>query len=122
LFGTDYPTPDGTCIRDYIHVQDLAQAHRLALETTLPGTRHIFNLGNGRGYSNREVIQVAQAVTGRPIPVVDAPRREGDSAVLVASSERIRRELGWSPQFPELEAIIGSAWAWNQAHPRGYSG
>ncbi len=121
LFGTDYPTPDGTCIRDYIHVQDLAQAHRLALEASLPGTRHIFNLGNGRGYSNREVIQVAQAVTGVSIPVVEAPRREGDSAILVASPEKIRRELGWVPQFPDLESIIGSAWAWKQAHPQGYS-
>ena len=120
LFGTDYPTPDGTCIRDYIHVHDLAQAHRLALESHLPGPRHVFNLGNGRGYSNRDVIQVAQAVTGKVIPVVEAPRREGDSAVLVASSEKIRRELGWQPQFPDLESIIGSAWTWKQAHPLGY--
>jgi UDP-glucose 4-epimerase len=122
LFGTDYPTPDGTCIRDYIHIQDLAQAHLLALEADLPGRRHVYNLGNGRGFSNRQVIQVAEAITGKLIPVMEAPRREGDAAVLVASSEKIRRQLGWCPRFPDLEAIIGSAWAWKQAHPNGYPG
>ena len=121
LFGSDYPTPDGTCVRDYIHIRDLAQAHLLALEAPLQGPRHVFNLGNGRGFSNLEVIRAAEAVTGRRIPVELAPRRPGDSASLVASSEKIRRDLGWEPRFPGLESIIGSAWAWKQAHPRGYA-
>lgn len=120
LFGTDYPTPDGTCVRDYIHVQDLAQAHCLALETSLPGTRHIFNLGNGRGFSNLEVVRAAESITGKSIAVVEAPRREGDSAILVASAEKIRRDLGWCPQFPDLESIIESTWIWKLAHPHGY--
>jgi UDP-glucose 4-epimerase len=121
LYGTDYPTPDGTCIRDYIHVSDLASAHVLALEALQPGEQRVYNLGNGRGFSNREVLETARRVTGRPIPAVEAPRRPGDPAVLVASSDRIRRELGWSPRHPDLEDIIGSAWAWRQKHPEGYT-
>lgn len=120
LFGADYPTPDGTCVRDYIHILDLAQAHLLALQAPLTGPRHVFNLGNGLGFSNREVVRAAEAVTGARIPVVEAPRRAGDPAILIASSEKIRRELGWEPRFRDLEAIIGSAWAWKQAHPGGY--
>lgn len=122
LYGTDYPTRDGTCIRDYIHVVDLASAHVLALAALEPGEQRIYNLGNGRGFTNREVLETARRVTGRPIQVVEAPRRPGDPAVLVASSERIQRELGWRPRYPDLKDIIGSAWAWRQQHPEGYSG
>ena len=120
LFGDDYPTPDGTCIRDYIHVVDLAQAHILALEALDQGSR-TYNLGNGRGFSNKEVIEMARRVTGHPIPYTVGPRRPGDPAVLVASSERIRAELGWTPRFPDLESIVGSAWAWHHRYPNGYT-
>ena len=119
IYGTDYPTPDGTCIRDYIHVVDLAQAHILALQILEEGSR-IYNLGNGQGFSVQEVIEVAREVTGHPIPTVEAPRRPGDPVVLVASSERIRRELGWQPQHPDLRDIVRSAWEWYKAHPQGY--
>jgi UDP-glucose 4-epimerase len=122
LFGTDYPTPDGTCIRDYVHVADLADAHVLALEAlqrdAVPSGA--FNLGSGTGYSNRQVIEAARRVTGHAIPVVEEPRRAGDPAALVASSERIRRDLGWAPRFPGIEEIVGSAWAWHRSHPNGY--
>jgi len=121
IFGTDYPTPDGTCVRDYIHVSDLAAAHLLALGALEQRDRLIYNLGNGRGFSVREVIQVAREVTGHPIPAVETPRREGDSAVLVASSERIQRELGWKPQYAELRSIVSSAWEWHRRHPNGYA-
>ena len=121
LFGTDYPTPDGTCVRDYIHVLDLARAHVLALEALQPGERRAYNLGNGQGYSVREVVEVARRVTGHLIPVEEAPRRAGDPAVLVASSAKIREELGWEPRFPALEDIVRSAWAWRQRHPHGYA-
>ncbi len=114
IFGTDYPTPDGTCVRDYIHVSDLAQAHILALQALEQSERLIYNLGNGRGFSVREVIDSAQRVTGLAIPVVEAARRPGDPAVLVASSEKIRRELGWTPQYSDLDSIIASAWNWKQ--------
>jgi UDP-glucose 4-epimerase len=122
IFGDDYPTPDGTCIRDYIHVEDLAQAHILAMEALDDlGTRQ-YNLGNGRGYSVKQVIETARQVTGHPIPAVVGPRRAGDPAVLVASSEAIQRELGWAPRYTSLEAIIRSAWAWHSRHPHGYRG
>jgi UDP-glucose 4-epimerase len=114
VYGSDYPTPDGTCIRDYIHVRDLAQAHLLALGALDREPRLIYNLGNGRGFSVREVIESARRVTGHPIPVEECPRRPGDPAVLVASSEKIARELGWQPQSPELDEIIADAWAWHQ--------
>lgn len=117
VFGSDYPTPDGTCIRDYIHVHDLAQAHLLALtalEDAARGGRLIYNLGNGQGFSVREVIETARRVTGREIPVVEEARRPGDPAVLVASSEKIQRELGWTPQHAGLEEIVASAWEWHQ--------
>lgn len=121
LFGTDYPTPDGTCVRDYIHVTDLAQAHILALDALAQGAGStIYNLGNGHGYSNRQVIEVAQEVTGKSIPVVESPRRPGDPAMLVASSDRIIKELGWTPQYPKLEEIIRTAWDWHKNHPKGY--
>jgi UDP-glucose 4-epimerase len=124
LFGTDYPTRDGTCVRDYVHVADLAEAHILALAALHAGTAAsgAYNLGSGTGYTNREVVEAARRVTGHPIPVVEGPRRPGDPAALVASAERIRRELGWSPRFPDLDEIVASAWRWHRAHPQGYAG
>ncbi len=121
IFGTDYPTPDGTCIRDYIHVEDLAQAHVLALEKLDERPAMTYNIGNGRGYSVREVIDVAREVTGVDFPAEEAPRRAGDAPVLVASSERINQELGWEPKYPSLQEIIKSAWAWHSSHPYGYN-
>jgi UDP-glucose 4-epimerase len=119
IYGTDYDTHDGTCVRDYIHVQDLAQAHILALDA-LEDESRVYNLGNGNGYSVREVIETARSVTGKDIPAEEGPRRPGDPAALVASSEKIRDELGWSPQYTDLEDIIASAWEWHQKHPHGY--
>lgn len=110
MFGADYPTPDGTCVRDYIHVADLARAHLLALDACAPGRHEIYNLGNGSGFSVREVIEVCREVTGHPIPAEVAPRRAGDPAVLVASSEKIRRDLGWTPEHPSLKSIVTDAW------------
>jgi UDP-glucose 4-epimerase len=121
VFGGDYPTPDGTCVRDYIHVIDLAQAHILALQALDRGSR-LYNLGNGQGFSVKQVIETARQVTGRPIPYVVRDRRPGDPATLIASSERIRRELGWQPQYPRLEDILNSAWQWHLRHPGGYEG
>ncbi len=120
VFGTDYPTPDGTCIRDYIHVDDLAEAHLLALEKAAPGTVLKLNLGTGRGYSVREVIRLAEEVTGRKVPVREGPRRPGDPPVLVAAAERARDELGWKPRYAELRPIVETAWNWHRSHPRGY--
>jgi UDP-glucose 4-epimerase len=121
IYGDDYPTPDGTCIRDYIHVVDLARAHIQALAALSEGSR-IYNLGcGGDGYSVKQVIDTAQRVTGREIPTKFGPRRAGDPAILVASSDRIKSELGWRPQFQDLELIIDSAWRWTQEHPDGYS-
>ncbi|MGD0798029.1 MAG: UDP-glucose 4-epimerase GalE [Acidobacteriaceae bacterium] len=114
VFGQDYPTRDGTCIRDYIHVRDLADAHLLALAALETRDRLIYNLGNGQGFTVREVIESARRVTGRPIAVEECARREGDPAVLVASSEKIQRELGWRPKFAELDTIMASAWEWHQ--------
>jgi len=119
IYGDDYPTRDGTCVRDYIHVLDLAQAHILALHA-LDGGSRVYNLGNGQGFTVREVIEVARRITGHPIPAQVGPRRPGDPPELVAGSERIRRELGWQPRHPALEEIIGSAWRWHRAHPDGY--
>jgi UDP-glucose 4-epimerase len=121
VYGSDYPTPDGTCIRDYIHIADLVSAHLLALEALEGSDRLVYNLGNGSGYSVQEVIETARTVTGHPIPAVDAPRRSGDPARLVASPEKIRHELGWQPQRPQLKDIIASAWEWHRMHPYGYS-
>jgi len=121
VFGSDYDTPDGSCVRDYIHIYDLAQAHILALAALRPGQGRMYNLGNGSGYSVREVIKVAKAVTGRPIACEDAPRRPGDPATLVASSKKIVAELGWKPEFPQLEGIIETAWRWHREHPNGYA-
>jgi UDP-glucose 4-epimerase len=119
VYGTDYPTPDGTCIRDYIHIIDLAQAHILALKKMETGSA-AYNLGNGDGYSVQQVLNAARKITGHAIPAVEKPRRAGDPPRLVAGSDRIRRELGWKPQFPRIEQIIESAWRWHKAHPKGY--
>jgi UDP-glucose 4-epimerase len=119
IFGDDYPTPDGTCVRDYIHVSDLARAHILAL-AALERESRVYNLGSGRGYSVREVIDTARRLTGHAIPAVVGPRRPGDPAVLVASSAKIQRELGWRPQFDSVESIVESAWRWHEGHPHGY--
>jgi len=121
VYGTDYDTRDGTAIRDYIHVEDLATAHLLALDGARSGEHRVFNLGNGSGFSVREVIAAAREVTGAEIPVVEGPRRAGDPARLVAASDRIRAELGWAPEKPGLERIIADAWAFLQARPDGYS-
>ncbi len=122
IFGDDYPTPDGTCIRDYIHVTDLAQAHILALDYLMNGgENNVFNLGNGVGFSVKEVIDVARKVTGHAIPAEICPRRAGDPAQLVASSEKAKSVLGWKPQFADLETIVSTAWAWHQSHPHGYN-
>jgi UDP-glucose 4-epimerase len=122
VFGTDYPTPDGTCIRDYIHIADLISAHLLALDALAERDRLVYNLGNGNGYSVREVIQTARDVTGLPIPVSETARRPGDAPRLVACSDKIRAELGWVPQHPDLDDIVLSAWEWHRSHPNGYKG
>jgi UDP-glucose 4-epimerase len=117
IFGTDYPTPDGTCIRDYIHTVDLAQAHILALE---PGKQGFYNLGNGDGYSVRQVIQMCEKVSGKTIPAVEKPRRPGDPPKLVAAADKAVKELGWKPKYPKLEDIVATAWKWHEQHPTGY--
>ena len=120
IYGTDYSTPDGTAIRDYIHVEDLARAHLLALDSVRAGEHRIYNLGNGMGFSVRQVIETARTVTARDINAVEASRRAGDPPILVASSQKIRDELGWIPQKPDIATMIGDAWEWRQAHPHGY--
>src|SRR5262249_35501945 len=117
IFGADYPTPDGTCIRDYIHIIDLASAHILAME---PGKNGFYNLGNGAGYSVREVIKNCEKISVHPIPTVEKPRRSGDPPRLVASAAKAIQELGWKPRFPKIEEIVTSAWRWHQKHPYGY--
>jgi len=120
IFGTDYDTPDGTCVRDYVHVEDLAEAHLLALEKLTPGVGAAFNIGTGTGNSVREVVRVCEEVTGKPIAVKEGPRRAGDPPVLVAGAEKVRAALGWSPKFPDLRSIIETAWDWHRTHPTGY--
>jgi UDP-glucose 4-epimerase len=120
IFGTDYPTPDGTCIRDYIHVDDLAAAHLRALDRLQPGKGLAYNLGTGQGYSVRQVVAACEEVTGERIAVREAPRREGDPPELVAAAEKARRELGWQPRYAELRPIVETAWQWHRRHPRGY--
>jgi UDP-glucose 4-epimerase len=120
IFGADYPTPDGTCVRDFIHVDDLATAHLLALHGLEAHETLICNLGSGTGFSVRQIVEIARKVTGHAIPVIERPRRAGDPAVLVASSEKARSLLGWSPQYSDVESIIASAWQWHRTHPRGY--
>lgn len=122
IFGNDYPTEDGTCLRDYIHVSDLAQAHYLALQRLRNGGESaVYNLGNGQGFSVQEVIDTARKVTGHAIPAIAEPRRSGDPAVLVASSVKAKTELSWNPEYPELKTIIEHAWRWQEQHPAGYS-
>lgn len=121
LFGSDYDTPDGSCVRDYIHVTDLAQAHLLALESLRSGNNsNAYNLGNGKGFSNKEVVNIAREVTGKEIKAIDAPRRPGDPAILVASSSKAMDELGWKPEFTELSQIIETAWRWHKNKPNGF--
>lgn len=119
MFGDDYNTPDGTCVRDYIHIEDLISAHILALEALDSGNR-VYNLGNGQGFSVKEVIEAARRITGHPIPADVAPRRPGDPATLVAGSGKIKSELGWNPRYADIESIIETAWKWHSAHPDGY--
>nr|BAL57187.1 UDP-galactose 4-epimerase [uncultured prokaryote] len=121
IFGTNYPTPDGTAIRDYVHIADLVSAHLLALEALAERPELVYNVGNGEGYSVRQVIETARRVTGHPIPAREMPPRPGDPPRLVASAEKIRRELGWQPQYPDLESIIASAWEWHRSHPHGWA-
>ena len=121
IYGTDYPTPDGTCVRDYVHISDLSSAHLLALEALKEKEKLIYNLGNGKGFSVREVIETVRSITRHAIPVKEVARRAGDPAVLVASSEKIKRELGWKPEYPGLDAIIRTAWEWRREHPNGYA-
>ena len=121
IYGTDYDTPDGTCIRDYIHIVDIAEAHILALEALHGGEgSDIFNLGNGKGFSVKQIIQMASTVTGRTIPVIETQRRPGDPPILIASSEKIGRKLGWFPRYEKLEDIIATAWRWHRTHPHGF--
>ncbi len=122
IFGTDYPTPDGTCVRDYVHVDDLAAAHILALDKLGPGMKLAYNVGIGRGYSVREVIRIAEDVTGLKVPVKEGPRRAGDPPALVASADKLRAELGWAPRYDTLKAILETAWRWHKARPNGYDG
>lgn len=122
IFGTDYDTKDGTCVRDYIHVTDLAQAHILAVKYLAKGGESdVFNLGNGVGFTVKEVIETARKVTGHPIPAVESPRRGGDPAKLIASSEKAKKILEWKPEHASLEEIIESAWKWHKNHPNGYA-
>lgn len=121
IFGTDYNTPDGTCIRDYIHVLDLAEAHILAFEALADGRSRAYNLGSGSGYSVREVIETARRVTGHDIPAMEGERRAGDPPTLIADSTRIKQELGWAPEFDNLQIIIETAWNWHKSHPNGYA-
>ena len=118
IYGTDYPTPDGTCIRDYIHIVDLAQAHILAMQ---PGKQGFFNLGNGEGYSVREVIKMCEKVSDKTIKAIEKPRRPGDPPRLVASAQKAVTELGWKPKYAKLEDIVSTAWEWHKAHPKGYA-
>ena len=121
IYGDDYDTPDGTCVRDYIHIIDLAEAHILAMRALEDGPSRKYNLGNGKGYSIRDVIETARKVTGHPIPAEVGPRRPGDPDILIASSETINEDLGWAPMYPDLEQIISMAWEWHQKNPDGYA-
>jgi UDP-glucose 4-epimerase len=120
IFGTDYSTPDGTCIRDYVHVNDLVAAHVLGIEALSSGDARFYNLGIGRGYSVKEILDAAKSATGKEIPVVFGERREGDPAKLFANSDRVQQELGWKPQHTDVAEIIASAWRWHTTHPDGY--
>jgi UDP-glucose 4-epimerase len=121
LFGTDYPTPDGTCLRDYVHVDDLSRAH-IAVFPKLaePGAAHFYNLGTGKPSSNREVIRAVEKATGKPVKVIEGPRRPGDPPALYADSSKAKRELGWTVKFPDIDSIVATAWKWHESHPKGY--
>ena len=121
IFGTDYPTPDGTCVRDYIHVEDLAAVHRRAVESQPEGLFRFYNVGTGRGVSVKELIDVSRSVTGHPIPAFNAPRREGDPPELYADPSKIIRELGWRPRYTDIRETVSTAWQWHKSHPRGYA-
>lgn len=122
IFGTDYPTPDGTCLRDYVHVDDLSRAHIAAFEKlTAPGAQHFYNLGTGKPYSVREVVQAVESVTGKKVPLVEAERRAGDPPSLYADNRKAKSELNWELEYPDLESIVASAWRWHQKHPEGYN-
>ena len=122
LFGTDYPTPDGTCLRDYVHVDDLSRAHIAAFnELSVPGTQLFYNLGTGKPTSNREVLRAVEKIVGRPVKVIDQPRRPGDPPALYADSTKARHELNWKVKFGDIESIVATAWKWHSAHPRGYA-
>jgi UDP-glucose 4-epimerase len=120
IFGTDYPTPDGTCIRDYVHIADLLSAHLLALEALRSQDALIYNVGSGQGFSVRQVVETARSVTGHAIPAIEEPRRPGDPPRLVASSDKIQRDLGWKPEHSDLKEMVSSAWEWHKSHPKGY--
>jgi UDP-glucose 4-epimerase len=121
LFGTDYPTPDGTCLRDYVHVDDLSRAHIAVFDRlATPGARFFYNLGTGRPSSNREVIRAVEKITGKTIKIVDGPRRPGDPPALYADSAKAQRELGWKVKYPDIESIVATAWKWHSSHPKGY--
>jgi UDP-glucose 4-epimerase len=120
IYGTDYPTPDGTCLRDYVHVMDLATAHVLALESTEPGTGHVFNLGSEKGFSVREVIKACESVVSSPLTIVEEARRPGDPPSLIANSARAREILKWQPRYPDILTMVRHAWKWHQSHPQGY--
>ncbi len=122
IFGTDYPTPDGTCIRDYVHVVDLAKAHVLALDKIQPGTGFVYNIGSEKGFSVSQIIKACERVVGKRLRISVAPRREGDTAVLIASSNKIRKELGWAPAYPDIHTIVQHAWHWHSTHPKGFNG
>lgn len=122
IFGTDYPTPDGTCIRDYIHVLDLGRAHVLALENLEEGSQDVYNLGTGQGDSVREVIDAVREVSGHEFPVEEGERRPGDPPALVSCPGKVKAKLGWEPRFPELKQIVETAWKWHSTHPNGYEG
>jgi UDP-glucose 4-epimerase len=121
VFGTDYPTPDGTCIRDYVHVDDLASAHRLAIEATTPETAEVYNVGTGQGHSVKEIVDVCEEITGQPIDRILADRRPGDPPRLVADPSRLRSRLGWRPDHDDIRRIVGTAWEWHRSHPGGYA-
>lgn len=122
LFGTDYPTPDGTCLRDYVHVDDLSRAHIAVFDRLAqPGQQLFYNLGTGTPTSNRAVIRAVETVVGKPVKVLESPRRPGDPAALYADSEKARRELGWSVKYPDIQSIVATAWAWHRSHPKGYA-
>jgi UDP-glucose 4-epimerase len=120
IFGDDYPTPDGTCVRDYVHVSDIAQAHIRAMHALNEGRSGVFNIGSGTGYTVKQVLQTVEQITGKKVPVVIGPRRAGDPAVLVASNDKLSSELGWRPRRSSLGDIVGSAWSWKQRFPNGY--